>query len=104
MTLYNVVNGGNEILNSDGPMSKDAANQLAHEIERDNDGVECLAVEAKVVISQSDRGHAHTEAAIYADGTAFTADELFAAWEAECEKAGEVVSAQRVYEKFINGD
>lgn len=54
-------------------------------------------------ISQSDRGHAHTEAAIYAKGTTFTADELFAAWVSACEKAGELVSCQSVYAATIRG-
>jgi len=39
--FYNVLNAGSrEILNLDGPLTKEQANQLAHEIERDND-VEC---------------------------------------------------------------
>ena len=56
---------------------------------------------SKFPISSNDRGHAHTEAAIYAQGTPFTADELFAEWVAVCEAEGELVSSQRVYELVI---
>lgn len=52
-------------------------------------------------ISASDRGHAHTEAAMYAQGTPFSADDLFALWVAACESEGELVSSQGVYEEFL---
>ena len=56
---------------------------------------------SKFTISSNDRGHAHTEAAIYAEGTPLTADELFAQWVAACEAEGELVSSQRVYEEVL---
>lgn len=51
--------------------------------------------------SASDRGHAHTEAAIYADGTPVTSDELFAQWVAACEAEGELKNPQEVYEAAL---
>jgi uncharacterized lipoprotein NlpE involved in copper resistance len=56
---------------------------------------------SKVTINSSDRSHAKTEAAIYAEGTPFTSDELFAEWVATCEAEGELVSSQRVYEETL---
>lgn len=52
-------------------------------------------------ISASDRGHAHTEAAIYAEGTTWTADELYGEYMAACEKAGERISPQRVFAEVL---
>lgn len=54
-------------------------------------------------ILPSDREHAHTEAAIYAEGTDLTADDLFAGWVAACARAGEQVPCQGVYEQAIRG-
>jgi hypothetical protein len=53
-------------------------------------------------LSQSDKSAAHTEAAIWADGTSFTADELFFAWFAECQRQCDQVNPQTVYEAVIN--
>ncbi len=55
----------------------------------------------KFELSQNDRKYAHTEAAIYAEGTPYTSDELFAAWVSECEAAQQIVSCQRVYEYVL---
>ena len=52
-------------------------------------------------LSQSDKSAAHTEAAIWAYGTSFTADELFAEWVAECGRQCEAVNPQTVYEEVI---
>jgi len=65
---------------------------------------------SKFTISDNDRGHlwwvihrltARTEAVIYAEGTPFTADELFAEWVAVCERECELISAQGVYEEVL---
>jgi hypothetical protein len=46
MTTYNVLNAGSgEVLNLDGPLSREAAESLARDIERDSD-VETRIVEA----------------------------------------------------------
>jgi len=45
---YNVTNGGNEILNLDGPFeTRTAADEFADEVERDNPGVECFVVKVE---------------------------------------------------------
>jgi len=52
-------------------------------------------------------GHLHTEAAIYAEGTDFTADELTAQYRsyiADCDESGECAdSPQRFFEQAIEG-
>jgi hypothetical protein len=53
-------------------------------------------------LSQSDKSAAHTEAAIWAHGTHFTADELFFAWLAECQRQCKTVNPQTVYESVID--
>jgi hypothetical protein len=48
--------------------------------------------------SSNEHVRARTEAAIYAEGTPFTTDDLFARWVAACESACERVNPQTVYE------
>lgn len=48
--------------------------------------------------SSNEQDRARTEAAIYAEGTPFTTEELYAQWVAACESAGERVNPQSVYE------
>lgn len=52
-------------------------------------------------IKSHEQSHAETEAAIYAEGTPFTRDELYAEWLTACQEEGEVVPCQHVYERML---
>jgi hypothetical protein len=53
---------------------------------------------AKITIGINEQDRARTEAAIYAEGTPFTVDELFVQWVSACQSSGELVNPQTVYE------
>ena len=58
-------------------------------------------METKFTIPSEVKTQARSEAVIYAVGTPFTADELFAEWVTICEADGELVSSQIVYEEVL---
>ena len=56
---------------------------------------------ATVTISMADRSNAHTEAAIYAEGTPFTVEELFVKWIDACKLEGRLLPKQSFYEQVL---